>query len=985
MDYKKLFENYQALLIENNNLKDEIKSLRIQLGISESRVASDGIVDQEDLNEPTNQKPLEYEREDKTIRAEVSNMSEPYEKIQLFMSLFKGREDVLAKRWVSPKTGKAGYSPFCLNEWKHGLCRKPKGNCNDCPYKDYALLDEKVIDMHLRGLDSKGNAFVAGIYPLCLDETCWFLAIDFDKGEWQKEITILREVCEDLHIPLVVERSRSGNGAHAWFFFEHPIPAMQARKLGSALITYCMAKRHEIPFKSYDRLFPNQDTMPKGGFGNLIALPLQKVARKENNSVFIDKNFEPIDDQWTFLSSIKKLSEDEVGTFVFRLCSGNELGSLKKDDEEAQKPWETNRVKLSRNDFPDTIHITKANMLYIEKAGISQRALNHMKRLAAFKNPEFYKTQAMRLPTKDMPMVISCSEETTEYLCLPRGCENDLRTVINEYSVHIDFVDKTNIGRRIDIEFNGTLRDEQPEAIEKLLRVDNGILSGTTAFGKTVVAIKLIAERKVNTLVLVDRVSLVAQWKKRLTEFLTINESLPDSDDGKKKGRKKTKSIIGQLGAGKDNLSGIIDIAVMQSLNRMGEVKECIKNYGMIIVDECHHVSAFSFEKVLKSANAKYVYGLTATPIRKDGHHPIIFMQCGSIRYRDDAKKQAEKRPFEHYIIPRFTSLRIPLDKDEKDVSINDLYAEIVVNEMRNNQILDDIIRCHKNRRNCVVLTERTAHVEWFSKNLSKYITDVISLTGGMGTKETREILKRIAEVPLDKNLTLVATGKYIGEGFDEPRLDTLFLAMPISWKGTLQQYAGRLHRLFDGKSEVQIYDYADIHVPMLEKMYNKRLSGYASIGYKAKSDIDDTDSIDVIFNNSDFMPVYTNDIICSERELIIVSPFITKKRSLQMLKILETAINRKIKVIIVTRPMQDSQTKDITTLQEALKTLSAAGISLVYKPNIHQKFAVIDQKIVWYGSINLMSFGSAEESIMRLESYNIANELIKSIEKVIS
>lgn len=225
-------------------------------------------------------------------------------------------------------------------------------------------MNEKVIDNHLRGIDSKGNTFVVGIYLLCLDETCWFLAIGFDKGEWQKEITVLREVCTELRIPLAVERSRSGNGAHAWFFFENSISAVHGRKFGSALITYCMTKRHEIPFKSYDRLFPNQDTMPKGGFGNLIALPLQKAARNDNNSVFIDENFEPIDDQWAFLSSIKKLSEDEVDTYTFKLCSGNELGTLKKDDEETQKPWETSRIKLSRDDFPDVIQITKANMLF---------------------------------------------------------------------------------------------------------------------------------------------------------------------------------------------------------------------------------------------------------------------------------------------------------------------------------------------------------------------------------------------------------------------------------------------------------------------------------------------------------------------------------------------------------------------------------------------------------------------------------------------
>lgn len=973
MDSKELLVKYQALLCENNDLKEEIKRLKIQLGFQEPQA-----ICSEFSEHKTDLKIVAQEYEEQAVPSVINNMSDPIEKIKLFMLLFKGRDDVYAKRWENKKKGTSGYTPSCLNEWKQGICRKPNGTCTDCNQKDYFALNEKVIDDHLRGR----RDFVAGIYPLCLDETCYFLAIDFDDGEWQKDISVLREVCMEFGIPLAIERSRSGNGAHAWFFFENSISATQARKLGSALLTYSMSKRHEITFKSYDRFFPNQDIMPKGGLGNLIAMPLQKAARNNSNSVFVDDKFEPFDDQWSFLSTIKKLSEDEVETYILKLCNGNELGILKKDEEEAQKPWETNKIKLLKNDFPNIVEIVKANMLFVLKTGISQRALNHLKRLAAFKNPEFYKAQALRIPTFDKPRIISCSDETSEYVCLPRGCENDLKAVLKELNVDVDFIDKTNHGKYIDVEFNGILRDEQPQAIEKLLKYDDGILAGTTAFGKTVVAIKLIAERSINTLILVDKVSLVSQWKKRLTEFLTINESLPDEDEGKKKSRKKTKSIIGQLGAGKDTLSGIIDVAVMQSLNRMGEVKECVKNYGMIIVDECHHISAFSFEKVLKSANAKYVYGLTATPTRKDGHHPIIFMQCGPIRYRDDAKRQAEKRPFEHYIIPRFTSLRVPLDKNEKDVSINELYTEIVANEMRNNQILEDVIKSHENGRNCVVLTERTAHVEWFSKNLSKHIPDVISLTGGMGTKTTREVMKRIEDVPFDKSLTLVATGKYIGEGFDEPRLDTLFLAMPISWKGTLQQYAGRLHRLFAGKSEVQIYDYVDIHVRMLEKMYNKRLTGYASIGYKAKGGSAATEAIDIIFDKSNFLPVYNNDIVNAAREIIIVSPFVTKKRSLQMMQNLEVAIGNKVKVVVVTRSVEDFQGKDITTLRETLDTLKSAGISIVLKPNIHQKFAVLDQRIVWYGSINLLSFGSAEESIMRLESHNIANELIKSLEK---
>jgi superfamily II DNA or RNA helicase len=781
-----------------------------------------------------------------------------------------------------------------------------------------------------------------------------------------------------------VERSRSGNGSHAWFFFKQPVPAATARKFGTALLTHSMSKRHEITFKSYDRLFPNQDTMPKGGLGNLIALPLQRAARSANNSEFIDENYKSYNDQWAFLASLSRISEDDITLFTTKLCSGNEYGVLKKDEEVPIKPWETSQIQLAKQDFPSKLEVVQANMLFIPKAGFSEKALNHLKRLAAFKNPEFYKMQAMRMPTGQIPRIISCSEETAEYLCLPRGSKPDLQSLLAEYAIDTNYVDRTNCTWKINVEFTGQLRDEQPIALKRLLEYDTGVLSGTTAFGKTIVAIKLIAERKVNTLILVDKVSLVAQWKKRLAEFLAIHEVLPDTGVNmpNKRGRKKTHSIIGQIGAGKNNLSGIIDIAVIQSLNRMGEVKECVKDYGMVIVDECHHISAFSFEKVLKSTNAKYVYGLTATPTRKDGHHPIIFMQCGEIRYRDDARKQAEKRPFEHYVIPRFTSFRVPLGREEKDVTIHELYAKITENSLRNELIIADVVRNHEKGRNCIVLTERTAHVEMLAKELSKRIPDVISLMGGMGAKETREVMQAIADVPVDKSLTLVSTGKYIGEGFDEPRLDTLFLAMPISWKGTLQQYAGRLHRLFTNKNEVQIYDYVDIHVRMLEKMYNKRLNGYAAIGYKAKGETALTDSINIIFDKSNFLSVYINDIVNAVKEIVIVSPFITKRRTLQMLEYLQVAVQNKVTITIVTRPVEDFEAKNRNALTDALNLLKGIGIHLIFKTRIHQKFAIMDERAVWYGSINLLSFGSAEESIMRLVSSNIANELIKSIDK---
>jgi len=485
MNFKELYEKYQELIDENNNLKEEIKELRTQLDITKPRFNSNEIFEHKSTLEI-----FTINTPNEALLINTNSFLEPPEKIKLFMSLFRGRGDVYAKRWQNKK-GQAGYSPVCLNEWKPRVCHKPKLKCIECNQKAYAALDEKVIEEHLRG------NIVAGIFPMCLDETCYFLAIDFDDEGWQKDISVLRNICNDFDIPVSVERSRSGRGAHAWFFFEDRIPSVLARKFGSALLTCSMIKRHEITFKSYDRFFPNQDTLPKGGLGNLIALPLQKAARNANNSEFIDENFEPYHDQWAFLGNIKKISEERIKTLICKLCHGNELGLLRKDDEEEPKPWEQNKVTLLKSDFPNNIEFIKANMLFIPKTGISQRALNHLKRLAAFKNPEFYKAQSMRISTYNKPRIISCAYETEKYLCLPRGCESDLTAIFKKLDLDFILIDKTNAGKSINVEFNGSLRDEQPYALNELLKFDNGVLSGTTAFGKTVVAIKLISERKV--------------------------------------------------------------------------------------------------------------------------------------------------------------------------------------------------------------------------------------------------------------------------------------------------------------------------------------------------------------------------------------------------------------------------------------------------------------------------------------------------------
>ena len=907
----------------------------------------------------------------------VSYSSSNTEKIDLFMSLFRGRDDVYARRWESKDGQKFGYSPVCRNEWARNVCEKPRVKCTVCKHRELVPFERQVIERHLLG------KVVAGIYPLLPDETCCFLVIDFDGDGWKKDVCVARSICERSQIPYAIERSRSGNGAHLWLFFEEPIPAPAARNLGSAILTSAMNERHELNFSSYDRLFPSQDTMPKGGFGNLIALPLQREPRDIGNSVFVDENLIPYPDQWAFLGSIKRMTASDVELFKNVLGKDGELGSLYQSDEEenAEAPWREKiaPIALSSMDFPPEVRIIEANMLYIEKTGVSQRALNRIKRLAAFKNPEFYKAQAMRFPTWDKPRIISISDETERYLCLPRGNKYEISQILESLSVVVTWQNERNSGNPIDVEFNGTLRDEQSVALEKLSAHENGILSATTAFGKTVVSAALIAKYKTNALILVNRQPLLDQWKTRLKEFLIINEVLPEQE--KKRGRKKERDVIGQLGGGKNAISGIIDIAVIQSLVRGDEVKDFVKNYGMVIVDECHHVSAVSFERVLREVNAKYVYGLTATPKRQDGHQPIIYMHCGQIRFSDDAKVQAQRRPFEHYVIPRFTSFRVPIEKDDTPMQIQELYNEICQNETRNNLIVDDVLQAVSDRRCPLVLTERKAHVELLESAIRERFPNVITFIGGQSAKSRRLLIEKVENVPPDQPFIIVATGKYVGEGFDVPRLDTLFLAMPFAWQGTLAQYAGRLHRLHDDKQQVQVYDYVDVHVAVLDRMYAKRVKGYSSIGYMTKSDVKIPDTGNIIFDGSSFLPVFSTDLLSAKREVIIVSPYLTKARLTKMMEMLDSVISSGIKLTIATRPTDDYADKDRLRIASLIDLLRNHSANIIERSKIHQKFAVIDGRVSWYGSINLLSFGSSEESIMRLESKGISEELLRSIQ----
>ena len=886
------------------------------------------------------------------------------EKVALFQSLFQGREDVFARRWYSSTTQKSGYQPVCNREWVREFCDKRKYKCADCPNRQFAPLTYNDIFNHLAGKDTLGRD-VIGLYPIRKDNTCCFLCTDFDDKScehgYKNDVLAFVNVCKTWNVPCYIERSRSGNGAHVWVFFEMPITAFKARKLGNAILTEAMNSDAHLSFKSYDRFFPNQDTLPEGGLGNLVALPLQGMARRKGNSVFVDENFNAYADQWKMLSQINKLSELKLDSLL-RQRSVPTLGELSKTSE--SKPWETPQIDDAQTyDYPKQIVLTRANMLYVPLACLSAKCVNIFKRIAAFRNPEFYEKQGMRLSTYNIPRIISCSEMTDDYLALPRGCEDAVCDILTQHGVKIMISDKTNHGHNINVTFIGELREEQQKAIEAFAEHNIGTLSATTAFGKTVFAIGMIAERKVNTLILVHNKALLEQWKERLETFLKIDE--PIEEHIAKRGRKKNSSAIGCLYAGKNTLHGIIDIALIQSCLNDGEAKPFVKDYGMVIVDECHHVSSVSFEQVLRQVTATYVYGLTATPIRKDDHQPIIFMQCGKIRFTSDAKCQMENQGFKRLLVPRFTSFRTITQDSNSYVRIT---QELSEDKVRNEFIIEDVKAAIQNGRTPLVLTTRTIHVKVLVQMLIPFADHVIQLVGANSAKEKRLALQELQSIPTSESLVIVATGKYVGEGFDYPRLDTLFLTMPIAWKGNVEQYAGRLHREYEGKTVVCIYDYVDIHIPLCDSMYRKRLKGYSRAGYgkNVASSAPDKNPQELIYERNNYEVAFRNDLAEAKHSVIIAVPKVKFKYKSSIMSTLAHLLHDGVAVTVRIKEEGGNEIE-----------LANAGIHVVCNKSQTIQCAIIDKSIVWYGNINFFGYNSETNNVMRIADYKIANEMI--------
>lgn len=908
-----------------------------------------------------------------------------------FYSYFRGRKDVYVKR-----NAKKGYYTQCNNFWITGVCPKKSGEnvkCQNCLARDYKELKIPIILEHLKGT-KEDCSDVIGLYPLFPDGTCWFLVFDFDNHDeeaapskdWEQEVDALRKICLSVGIDALVERSRSGRGAHVWIFFCEAIQATKVRRFGEALLAKGAESVSLKSFRYYDRMMPMQDSLPEGKLGNLIALPLQGQALRKGNSTFVDEYWRPYRDQWNKLLHTRKLSEAEVDVYVKSWCPEDNTMQMFQSDKVDEKE-ESNLLLFGINSKPSvrylknedatgTVKIILADGIYIDKRNLKPRLQNTIRRLAAYSNPQFFQNLALGFSTRETPRIVYDGYDEGNYIVLPRGCFEELKRDLTDAEIPYDIVDKRQAGRAIDVSFNGGLYPEQKVAADRLLSYDMGMLAAATAFGKTVVGANLIGRRKVNTLVLVHTVEIMNNWGRDLNQFLTINEELPTYTTPK--GRVKQRdSVIGTFSSQKRATTGIIDIAMIGSLGKDDDINPMVRDYGMIIVDECHHAAAATFENVLRASAAKYVYGMSATVKRGDKQERKLLMQLGPIRYRYTAKERAIKQGIGHYVYPRFTRMIDLSPSDDRHIS--ELYRLIVDNEQRNMQIVADAVDCVKKGRTPVVMTKYREHAEMLYALLQGMADHVFLLQGGKSMKARAELREKMSDVSRDESMIMVATGQYIGEGFNYPRLDTMLLAMPISFEGNVEQYAGRLNRDYEGKKDVIIFDYIDQHIPVLERMYHRRLRTYKKIGFEVCSEVMDKQEVsNSIFDSIGYWEVFEKDVLSANKSIVISSPFLSSRKVEWLVEQSETLQKRGVTIKVFSLSPEAYPEDGREHHRELLERIATAGICVKTQNHCYERYAVIDQSLVWYGSMNLLSRGKEEDSLMRIISPEIAAELLE-------
>ena len=904
-----------------------------------------------------------------------------------FMMFCRGRKDVYDLRYTNPKTGKNGYYTQCFNRWDRNchIQKKDGVRCKDCELRAYKPVTLPLIKAHMNGADPNGNDVVA-IYPMLENNLCQLLVFDFDNHEkgaeqedhanvddsWKEEINALRRICRNLDVDAVVERSRSGRGAHLWIFFKEMVPARLARRFGFALLEKGAESVNLKSFKYYDRMIPAQDALPEGGLGNVIALPLQGMALKAGNSAFVDENWNAYKDQLRVLAGMKRLTRQEVEDYLSLWYGTGKNG----EDDGEDAPWDKNS-EIEAGGVKGVVHIILADRIYIDSSGMSNKVKRQLRRMATFSNKQYFQNQAMDMPNYDESRFIYLGNDEGKYIVLPRGLREEILKRFDKAGVRYDIEDNRSNGRKINVSFKGSLRESQVPAVETMLENETGILHAATAFGKTVVCCDMIARRGVSTLILVDRADLMNQWLKRLDEFLEIDEELPEYKT--KTGRtRRRKSLIGNLQGAHDTLTGIVDVAMIRSLKKKDGFHPMLKEYTQVYFDECHHAASDSAIEVLQEINAKYVYGVTATPKRGDGKEKINEFLLGPIRYRFTAKDRAEEQNIDHLVYPRFTRTVKPHHLSKTPYG-NDAYELIRNNDVRDEQIIRDVADCVQAGRTPVILTKDVDHAKKLAEGLKKYADRLILLTGSNGTKTRRAQVDELNAVADSDSLILVGTGSLLGEGFDYPRLDTLFMATPVSGENVVEQYVGRLNRDYEGKENVIVYDYVDSHIPKFDKMYAARLKAYKKIGYELCVSMDgEKQKANAIYDIETYAETYWRDLEEAKSGIVVSSPRLNNQKVNRIITVLSKRRELGVRVTIVTwHPDAYKYGRDDVRM-ELTERLRKAGFEIRLVEDSCEHYAVIDNEIVWYGSMNLLSKEDAEDNLMRVCSKDIAAELLE-------
>ena len=976
MDYSEtqiieLRNKISELEMENRLLKERMD----EAGVSYADIVSDNdkvVAESYDQNQGARIK--RFEITDKVAR-------------DFFVMFCRGRKDVYDLRYTNPKTGKNGYYTQCFNRWDRDchIQKRDGVRCKDCELRSYKPITLPLIKAHMTGTDTNGNDVVA-IYPMLENNLCQLLVFDFDnhaKGaeqddhaniddSWKEEINALRRICKNLDVDAVVERSRSGRGAHLWIFFKEMIPARLARRFGFALLEKGAESVNLKSFRYYDRMIPTQDVLPDGGLGNVIALPLQGLALKSGNSAFVDDNWNAYEDQLKVLAGTRRLTRQEIEDYLSLWYSA---GSASEDDGN-DTPWDKS-TEIESGGVDGVVHIVLSDSVYIDSSGMTNKTKRQLRRMATFSNKQYFQNQAMDIPNYDASRFIYLGRDVGKYIVLPRGLREEILKRLDDARVRYEVEDKRTVGRKLNISFKGDLRDSQIPAVETMLKNETGILHAATAFGKTVVCCDMIARRSVSTLILVDRADLMNQWLKRLDEFLDIDEDLPEYQT--KSGRtRKRKTLIGNLQGAHDTLTGIVDVAMIRSLKKKDGFHPMLKKYSQVYFDECHHAASASAIEVLQEINAKYVYGVTATPKRGDGKEKINEFLLGPIRYRFTAKDRAEEQNIDHLVYPRFTKTVKPHHLSKTPYG-NEAFELIRNNDARDEQITRDVVECVQAGRTPVILTKYVDHAKKLSARLKEYADRLILLTGANGTKVRRAQVEELNNVDDAESLILVGTGSLLGEGFDYPRLDTLFMVTPVSGENVVEQYVGRLNRDYEGKENVIVYDYVDSHIPKFDKMFASRMKAYKKIGYKLCVNMDgEKQRVNAIYDIENYAEVYWRDLEEAKFSIIVSSPTLNNQKVNHIIKVLGKRLELGIKATVVTwHPDSYKYGRDDTRM-ELMERLRKAGFEIRLVEDSCEHYAVIDDEIVWYGSVNLLSKEDADDNLMRVCSREIAEELLE-------